>query len=117
MNNRFRDKKGRNTRQENLANLEEAMQKEREPVGEHFLGYGLRSAKDRGSMLTVCKSFLFHYCLHGLACLAIFLILFSFLELEIRQTRLAYSVRKNNRSKILEKVVGITSVLSGNFPS
>lgn len=43
--------------QEILANLEEAMQKEREPVGEHLLGHGFRPAKERRSMFTVCKSF------------------------------------------------------------
>lgn len=62
--------------QENLANLQEAMEKEREPVGEHLLGYGFRSGKERRSMLAVCKSFLFYYCLHGLACLCEFFFIF-----------------------------------------
>lgn len=61
--------RGRTSMQENLAYLEETMQKECEPVGEHLLSYRFRSAKERRNMLTVCKSFLFFYCLYDLACL------------------------------------------------
>lgn len=50
MENRSKDK-GRKSREENVANLEEAMQKEREPVGEHFLGHGFCPAKERGSVV------------------------------------------------------------------
>lgn len=80
MNNRFRDRKGRKSMQEHLANLEEAMQKEREPVGEHFLGYGFRSGKDRHSMLTLSKSFLLNYRLHDSTCLYVFFFFFRILK-------------------------------------
>lgn len=95
------------------------MQKEREPVGEHLLGYGFRSARETWHVICLGNAFVVYVDVARLV--FIFLDFFTHLscsKIELGRTRLAYCDRKNNGSKMLEKLVGITStLLSGDLAS